>query len=111
MWIRTGRPESITLLRGTERMTCDIGESWKRLVFARFASSTDDALSFGIELAPGVNVDLFGAQVEAQIGTSTYKKTASSGGIYPMTRFGNNGLVLSTIGPGRHGCLVHLKTH
>ena len=45
-------------------------------------------------------MDLFGAQVEAQIGASLYKKTTSAGGIYPNTRFGDDGLEFSTLGPG-----------
>jgi hypothetical protein len=110
VWARSGQAAGVTLLRGGETAACVVNSNWNRLVFASSSSNSDETVEFGIELAPGASVDLFGAQVEAQIGASAYKRTTSKGGTYPMTRFGDDGLVLSTIGPGRHGCLVHLRT-
>jgi hypothetical protein len=107
---RSDRPGEVTLLRGGETSIRATGPVWNRLVFASASSSSEETVEFGIELAPGASVDLYGAQVEPQIGASLYKKTTSAGGIYPDTRFGEDGLVFSTIGPGRHGCIVHLRS-
>jgi hypothetical protein len=110
IWARSDQPGEVTLLRGGETSIRAMGPAWSRLVFASAASSSDDTVVFGIELAPGASVDLYGAQVEAQIGASSYKKTTSRGGIYPDTRFSDDGLEFSTLGPGRHGCVVHVRT-
>lgn len=108
---RSGQMDGITLLRGGETAMRAVDQEWRRLVFASASSSNEEAVAFGVEIAPGASLELFGLQVEAQIGASFYKKTASRGGAYPATRFADDGLVLTTIGPGRHGCVVHLTSH
>jgi hypothetical protein len=110
IWVRSDEPDEVTLVRGGATRIRNTGPAWNRLVFASAASSSEDTVIFGIELAPGASVDLYGAQVEAQTGASLYKKTTSSGGIYPDTRFGDDGLEFTTLGPGRHGCIVHLRS-
>jgi hypothetical protein len=110
LWARSDQPGAVTLLRGGEINTRATGQTWSRLTFASASMNSDETVVFGIELAPEASVDLFGAQVEAQIGASLYKKTTSAGGIYSGTRFGDDGLGFSTLGPGRHGCVIHLRT-
>ena len=69
------------------------GPAGSRLAFASSSTSSEETVVFGIELAPEASVDLYGAQVEAQIGASMCKKkTTSASGIYPGTRFGDDGL-------------------
>jgi hypothetical protein len=109
LWVR-GQAGAVTLRRGGETSVLAVDMNWNRLVLACESGGTDETVAFGIQFVPGASVDLFGAQVEAQIGASGYKKTTSRGGVYPITRFAEDGLVLSTIGPGRHGCLVHLRS-
>jgi len=110
IWARDAQSGVVTLVRGEERITQPIEPDWNRLTFTGASASEDESVEFGVEIAPGASVDLFGAQVEAQIGASNYKRTSSRNGIYPMTRFAQDGLALSTIGPGRHGCVVQLRT-
>lgn len=110
LWVRSDRPDAVTFIRGGETDVCATGPVWNRAVFASSSENTDESVVFGVELAPEASVDLYGAQVEAQIGASSYKKTTASGGIYPNTRFGGDNLTFSTMGPGRHGCKVHLRS-
>jgi hypothetical protein len=85
--------------------------NWNRLVYAANSGNSESSVSFGIEIAPGAAIDLYGAQVEAQTGASPYRKTTSAGGVYPATRFRDNALTVSMTGPGRHCCTIHLWTN
>ena len=111
IWARSDRPTDISLLRGTESVRRVAVAGWNRLVFSANSESSDTAVVFGIEFAPEASIDLYGAQVEAQIGASPYKKTTSAGGIYPSTRFRDNTLAVSMLGPGRHSCRLWLRTN
>jgi hypothetical protein len=107
IWARSAAPGTLTLLRDEERSVRTLGPTWQRLVFSSGLGS-DDIVKFGVEVPAMASLELFGAQVEAQVGASNYKKTTSRGGVYPETRFSEDGFSLSTAGPGRHGCQVRL---
>ena len=111
VWARSNAPGEITLVRGSESGRRAVGTGWNRLVFAANSESTETSVAFGIQLAPGTSIDLYGAQVEAQIGASPYKKTTSAGGVYPATRFRDNAVAVSMLGPCRHSCTIHLRTN
>jgi hypothetical protein len=111
VWARSGQPGEISLLRGNESARRDAGPNWNRLVYAANSGSSESSVSFGIEIAPGAAIDLYGAQAEAQIGASPYKKTKSAGGVYPATRFRDDALTVSMPGPNRHCCTIHLWTN
>ena len=111
VWARSGQPGSLTLHRGDQSRAFPVTAQWSRLVLAADSQSTAANVAFGIELAGGTSVDLFGAQAEAQIGASGYKATTSLGGVWPNTRFGASALGLTSVGPGRHGCTVLLRTN
>jgi hypothetical protein len=111
LWARGAQAGEISLLRGGEWARRIVGTSWNRLAFAANSGSTESTVAFGIEIEPGASIDLYGAQVEAQIGASAYKRTTSTGGVYPSTRFRDNALAVSMLGPGRHSCTIHLRTN
>lgn len=102
VWTRgTG---GVALLRGEERAAEAAGEEWRRMVFAAQSQTAGEMVRFGVELEPGAAVELFGMQVEAQMGASAYKKTSSRGGVYEGARFDQDELRMTTVGVGRHEC-------
>ena len=111
VWSRAAQGGEISLVRGSESARRVVGPSWNRLVFAANSGSTETTVAFGIQIEAGASIDLYGAQVEAQIGASAYKRTTSTGGVYPATRFRDNALAVSVIGPSRHSCTIHLRTN
>jgi hypothetical protein len=111
VWARAAAGKEIRLMRGLESCTRSLGASWERLVFAASSNDTGTTVEFAIELPPGATIDLFGAQVEAQIGASGYKKTTSAGGVHTNTRFAEGGLLMTATAPGRNGCLIRLRTN
>jgi hypothetical protein len=75
-------------------------------VFSGASEGVSESVLFGLELEPGTSIDVRGLQVEAQPGTSTYKRTTSRCGIYPNARFDDDALEILTAGPGRHSCTI-----
>ena len=57
-----------------------------------------DSVVFGVELAAGASVDLFGMQAEAQRGASDYKMTSGSGGVHAGARFSQDELTVTAKG-------------
>jgi len=111
VWARSAQPAQLILHRGDRAAPWVVGPSWNRLVFAADSQSTGDTVVFAVEILAGASVDLYGAQVEAQIGASAYKRTTSTGGVWANTRFTDNALALTTVGPGRNGCVIQLRTN
>ena len=111
VWVRSDEGCEVSLLRGAQWTRRLVRTDWNRVVFATNSDNAETAVAFGIEVAPGSAIDVFGAQLEPQVGASAYKKTTSAGGVYPATRFRDNALVVSMPGPGRHNCTIHLRTN
>lgn len=109
LWVRSGLTNQVALFRGSESAVCKVGAEWQRLVFAGSSLNGVEPIAFGLDIPPGGAVDVFGAQVEAQIGASGYKPTTSRAGVYPNARFLDDALALTTLGPGRHGCVVRIR--
>ena len=71
-------------------------------------SVQQDGIGFGVQLPAGVQVDAFGAQVEAQPGAGLYKKTIDLGGVYSNTRFSSDLLSVTATAPNQHSCQIGL---
>jgi hypothetical protein len=104
VWVRGSG--TVTLVRGDERAARQVGGSWRRVTFSAEGQSQGDGVHFGLELGPGGALELFGMQVEAQLGASAYKRTLSRGGVYEGVRFDQDELVMTSPGPGRHECEI-----
>ncbi len=63
-----------------------------------------------LELAPGASVRVRCMQAEIQLSPSAYQATYENGGIHWKTRFGENGLRITAIAPGRHEAEVRLES-
>jgi hypothetical protein len=111
---RSDQNQQLTLIRSTtsesQSMAYDIRPEWKQIVLSGKFAGLDESLTFGIQTPPGGSVDLFAIQVEAQAGASGYKKTLSSCGVYPQSRFLDDALSVTTDGPGQHSCRIHIHT-
>ena len=65
-------------------------------------------MTFGAQLAAGRSVDLFGMQVEAQLGPSDYKKTGDRGGVYAKARFGQMQLTVTAQGTDVYDAVIQI---
>jgi len=82
--------------------------AWTRVTASGSLSVQEDGIGFGVQLPAGVQVDVFGAQVEAQPGAGLYKKTIDLGGVYSNTRFSSDLLSVTATAPNQNSCQIDL---
>jgi hypothetical protein len=85
--------------------------AWHRVSFAGALETTADNVSFGVQLAAGTRLDVFGAQAEAQPAAGHYKKTLDRGGVYTSTRFDSDALTRQSEGANQNSCVVELLSN
>ncbi len=89
--------------------TVVVGTDWKRSEYSTCLTATGDAITFGVRLAGGAEIEVFGAQVDAQMAASRYKRTASRAGVYRAARFADDVLEVTTQGRDSHSCKVRVR--
>jgi hypothetical protein len=100
---------TMTLVRGAEARAFEVGATWARYVTSGNLNSTDEQVTFAVELPAGGQVELGGMQVEAQTGASVYKKTTSQGGVYPNARFMDDALRGVAQGPNQFAGTLRIR--
>jgi hypothetical protein len=88
--------------------TLVLADEWTRVVSSGRLESTEAGIEFGWEIPAGAPVEIFGAQVEAQVGASEYKATQASGGVYAAARFLEDSLRRTTYGADQHAAVVRI---
>lgn len=92
----------------TRSITATVWSGWSRVLLSANLGCSEERVHFGIGLAAGASVEVFGLQVEAQKGASEYKRTHNIGGIYPRARFANDELGVVTDGPDCHSSVIRI---
>jgi hypothetical protein len=112
VYVRSVVPATIQLVvtaTGQAALTpVTTGTSWMRVTAAGSFSVQQDGVGFGVQLPAGVQVDVFGAQVEAQPAPGLYKKTIDLGGVYASTRLSSDLLAVTATAPNQHACQLGL---
>ena len=113
VYLASATPESVVLFQtgaGTSLQdTAATGANWNRFLLSG-ATGAGDGVSFGVTLAPGAQVTIACAQVEAQPGAGPYKATGVCGGIYQNCRFDQDQLNFSATGPNQYSCAVRISS-
>lgn len=81
--------------------------AWRRLEFPCRLAQATEAASFRIEVEG--TADLFGAQAEAQVGASAYKRTCAGGGVYAEAAFAEDVLEMRSEGPNAYSARVRIR--
>lgn len=81
---------------------------WRRYELRAAPGAASNEVSFGIELASGASVDLFGAQVDSQPAASEYKRTGSRGGVYEFARFASDELTVRAEGTDVYSAAIRI---
>jgi hypothetical protein len=112
VYLRSAVPATIQLVLTatgeTSLIPVTTGAAWARVTTSDSLSVQQDGISFGLQLPAGVQVDAFGAQVEAQPAAGLYKKTIDLGGIYSNTRFSSDLLLVTATAVNQNSCQVDL---
>ena len=102
VWAKTTGVSNVTLSAtttgGNATRTIALTSGWSRVFLDVELGLNTESVVFGVVLAVGAIVDLFGMQVEAQPGFSDYKKTGGSGGLYAQARFAEDELTVTAKG-------------
>jgi hypothetical protein len=112
VYVRSNVPATIQLVvtaTGQTTLTAVATRaSWTRVTTSGSLSVQQEGIGFGVQLPAGVQVDAFGAQVEAQPGAGLYKQTIDLGGVYSSTRFSSDLLSVTATAPNQHSCQIGL---
>ena len=82
-----GRGSGVTLTAGGASLFVALTGAWRRVSLPVDLGGSSESVTFGAVVAAGGYADLFGMQVEAQPGVSTYQKTGARGGVHSRARF------------------------
>jgi hypothetical protein len=101
-WAKTIGGSSVTLTASAPgggtgantAVTFALTTNWQQISIPVNLAQATVSMTFGAELAAGATVDLFGMQVEAQLGASDYKMTGINGGVYANARFASDSLTV-----------------
>jgi hypothetical protein len=106
-WVRGGAGNTVGMrIGGSVRQVAATG-AWQRL-WLTAASEIGGSTFCAIELAPGAVASVHSVQLEWQPTPSAYRAGATSGGVYPETRFEQESLEVVASGPNRNGVRVKL---
>ena len=113
VYVRSDVPQTVWLTQScngaTLRDEVITTGSWRRSAMSG-AVSGGDGVAFGIQVPSGAQVQVFGAQVEAQPAVGTYKRTSISGGVYENCRFDQDELQMTATAPGVYRCALRIRT-
>jgi hypothetical protein len=93
----------------TQSLSFALGAEWRGIGLSGSFGGAEEAVTFGIEVAPGESVDMREIQAEAQAGMSGYKKTFSPCGVYSQARFRDDALEFTAEAPDQHSCLARIR--
>lgn len=81
---------------------------WQAIsVFADLDWAEDGVLA-SLALPPGTSADVAAAQCEAQLAPSSYKRTGSASGVYPLARFATDRLLQTTTDLDQHETVIRI---
>ena len=114
VYVRSNAPATIQLVvtaTGQTGLTAvTTNASWMRVSTSGSFSVQQDGIGFGVQLPAGVQVDAFGAQVEAQPAAGLYKKTIDLAGVYSSTRFSSDLFLVTATAPNQNSCQIGLTS-
>jgi hypothetical protein len=112
VWARTTSGTNVTLAISTAgggaTRTFVLGTQWVRVSLAANLGHNTASVTFGAQLSAGGSIELFGMQVEAQLGASDYKQTGTSGGVYASARFGADKITVTAQGTDVYDAVIQI---
>jgi hypothetical protein len=111
LYMRSNTPLTVRMARNSSSTPARVTPDWQRFELSNAGEGSGDSSDFSLEFPSGSQVEVFGAQVEAQAGASTYMSTTNVSGVYPNTRFDSDILQISIDAPNSNSCSIALTSH
>jgi hypothetical protein len=109
VWVRSISGSAVTLAVANSSKSFTAGTQWKRVYSSSNPGQAGGTtVTFGVQLAAGGSVELFGVQAEAQLGPSDYKVTGAAGGVYPKARFGSDQITVTAQGTDVYDAVIQI---
>ena len=108
VWARSTSSTSLILSIGSSSKTFALGTQWARVSLSANLGLSTNSVTFSAQMSAGGTVDLFGMQVEAQLGPSDYKQTGTSGGVYSNARFGADSITVTAQGTDVYDAVLQI---
>jgi hypothetical protein len=111
VYARTAAAGPVTLFvtgQSRKSVTFTLNSSWRRVSVTSGGGAGADQVTFGVELAAGASVELFGFQAQAQPAASSYRRTLNASGLHSAARFDADEFSVVTDFPGRHASTLRI---
>ena len=100
-------PVTATLSLGSNQSTIKVRSGWARFSITGQGDASANSITFGLQLPPGMSVNLFGMQAEIQPGASRYKPS-TTGGVYVTAYFRDDSLSLTSTDVNHNSATVNI---
>jgi hypothetical protein len=112
VWAQAGSVTSVTLsistTGGSAAKSFTLGAQWARIALSANLGQNTNSVTFGAQVSAGGAINIFGMQVEAQLGASDYKQTGTRGGVYPNARFGADTITVTAQGTDVNDAVIRI---
>lgn len=112
LWARTSQPGAGLQLSDGAAQQASIPFSgdgqWHRYTLSTAWSGSSQTVVFAVTTS-GSTVDVYGAQLEAQLRASAYKRTLQQSGVCPAARFSTDTLGDRATSPGQHSGVLQIQ--
>ena len=112
VWARVAVAGSVALFAsttgGSGERSFELTTEWRRVVMPVGLEQATELVTFGAQLGAGLTVELFGMQVEVQLGAGDYQKTGASGGVHAQARFGSDVLTVRARGTDVYDATIRI---
>jgi hypothetical protein len=112
LWVSAGSVATVTLsistTGGSATKNFTLGAQWARVSLTANLGQNTNSVTFGALVSAGGAINIFGMQVEAQLGASDYKQTGTRGGVYPNARFGGDTITVTAQGTDVNDAVIRI---
>ena len=106
-YVRATSAGEVGLIIGSQNIARPVTTAWNRMTAAAVSEVSAESVRFGLEVPAGVNLDVYGLQVEAQGGVSS-PRASTRGGVYIDAHLASDELKITCTGVNRHSCTVNV---
>jgi hypothetical protein len=107
VYVQSATPGTAILLLEGNQTTVTVGSGWTRFAVTGQGAASASSITFGVQVPPGMSVNIFGLQVEIQPGASNYKPS-TTGGVYSTAYFRDDSLVFTSTDVNHNSITVNL---
>jgi hypothetical protein len=107
VYVQSATPGTAILLLAGIQTTVTVGSGWTRFAISGQGTASASSITFGVQVPPGMSVNIFGMQAEIQPGASNYKST-TTGGVYSTAYFRDDSLAFTSTDVNHNSVTVNI---